>query len=60
LVNSKPDFIELVFFFQIPEEEEVLTDDECFIASLLSHFLEVYQFNTHEVAQVEPFAKQKL
>jgi hypothetical protein len=47
-------------FFQILEEEEVLTDDECFIASLLSHFLEVYQFNTHEVAQVEPFAKQKL
>ena len=35
-----------------PEEPEVFTEDEIYIAKLLCHFLELMQFNSHEVAQV--------
>ena len=34
------------------EETEVFTEDEIYIATLLCHFLELMQFNSHEVAQV--------
>ena len=34
------------------EEPEVFTEDEIYIATLLCHFLELMQFNSHEVAQV--------
>ena len=34
------------------EEIEVFTEDEIYIATLLCHFLELMQFNSHEVAQV--------
>ena len=34
------------------EEAEVMTEDEIYIATLLCHFLELMQFNSHEVAQV--------
>ena len=36
-----------------PEEEDVLSDEEVYIAELLYHFLEVMQFNAHDVAQVQ-------
>lgn len=36
----------------IDPDGDDLSDVECFIGSLLNHFLEVLQFNTHEVAQV--------
>jgi tetratricopeptide (TPR) repeat protein len=39
-------------YFGPEAQDEVLTDDECFVASILCHFLEVNQFNAHEVAQV--------
>ena len=35
-----------------PDETEVFTGDELYIAELLFHFLELMQFNSHEVAQV--------
>ena len=35
-----------------PDEPEVFTEDEIYIAKLLCHFLELMQFNSHEVAQV--------
>ena len=38
---------------------DTLTEDEAFIGSLLIHFLEVLQFNAHEVAQFEMVAKDK-
>jgi hypothetical protein len=34
------------------EEPEVFTEDEIYISTLLCHFLELMQFNAHEVAQV--------
>ena len=34
------------------EETEIFTEDEIYIATLLCHFLELMQFNSHEVAQV--------
>ena len=39
-------------YFGENAKEDVLTDDECFVGTVLSHFLEVNQFNAHEVAQV--------
>ncbi len=36
----------------IDPENDNLSEDELFIGSLLNHFLEVLQFNSHEVAQV--------
>ena len=38
-------------------EADVLSDDEAFIGCLLFHFLEVLQFNAHEVAQFEMIAR---
>ena len=35
-----------------PEEPETFTEDEIYISTLLCHFLELMQFNSHEVAQV--------
>ena len=35
----------------------MLSDDEAFIGTLLFHFLEVLQFNAHEVAQFEMIAR---
>ena len=34
------------------EEEDTVSDDEVYIGDLLCHFLELMQFNSHEVAQV--------
>ena len=34
------------------EEPEVFSETEIYIAGLLCHFLELMQFNSHEVAQV--------
>ena len=39
------------------QENDVLSDDEAFIGGLLFHFLEVLQFNAHEVAQFEMIAR---
>ena len=39
------------------EDTDVLSDDEAFIGTLLFHFLEVLQFNAHEVAQFEMIAR---
>ena len=39
-------------YFGPDSTDDVLTDDECFVGTVLSHFLEVNQFNAHEVAQV--------
>ena len=36
-----------------------LSEDELFIGHLLNHFLEVLQFNSHEVAQFEMIAKNR-
>ena len=36
----------------ISPENDSLTDDELYIGTLLNHFLEIMQFNAHEVAQV--------
>ncbi len=36
----------------ISPENDSLSDDELYIGTLLNHFLEVMQFNSHEVAQV--------
>ena len=33
--------------------DDSLTEDEAYIGSLLVHFLEVLQFNSHEVAEYE-------
>lgn len=41
------------------EDTDVLSDDEAFIGTLLFHFLEVLQFNAHEVAQFEMLARDK-
>lgn len=41
------------------DEDDQLSDDEIYICTLLSHFLEVYQFNTHEVAQYEMIAHNR-
>ena len=38
-----------------PDEPEVFTEDEIYIAKLLCHFLELMQFNSHEVAQVRVY-----
>ncbi|CAB4058311.1 unnamed protein product [Lepeophtheirus salmonis] len=46
-----------VDFSSIPED--ILTEDEQYIGTLLVHFLEVYQFNAHEIAQFEMVAKDK-
>ncbi len=35
-------------------------DDEIMVTVLLNHFLEVLQFNSHEVAQFEMLAKNKV
>ena len=40
------------FFAGEDAKDEILTEDECYIGTILSHFLEVNQFNAHEVAQV--------
>ena len=42
-----------------PDCTEPMNEDELFIARLLNHFLEVLQFNSHEVAQFEMIAKNK-
>ena len=39
-------------YFGPDTKDDVLTDDECYIGFVLNHFLEVNQFNAHEVAQV--------
>ena len=39
------------------EDTDVLSDDEAYIGTLLFHFLEVLQFNAHEVAQFEMIAR---
>ena len=39
-------------YFGPDATDDVLTDDECYIGFVLNHFLEVNQFNAHEVAQV--------
>lgn len=40
-------------------DDDVLTEDECYIGVLLVHFLEVNQFNAHEVAQFEMIARNR-
>ncbi len=42
-----------------PDCADPLTEDELFVSTLLYHFLEVLQFNSHEVAQFEMAAKNK-
>ena len=42
------------------EETEVFTEDEIYIATLLCHFLELMQFNSHEVAQVTTNTQRSL
>ena len=37
------------------EEPETFNEDEIYICTLLCHFLELMQFNSHEVAQVNCF-----
>ena len=39
-------------YFGPDANDEIMTDDECYIGFVLNHFLEVNQFNAHEVAQV--------
>ena len=39
-------------YFGPDADDEIMTDDECYIGFVLNHFLEVNQFNAHEVAQV--------
>jgi len=46
-------------YFGDDAKDEVLTEDECFVGTILSHFLEVNQFNAHEVAQFEMVARNK-
>ena len=41
-------------------DEDVLTEDERYIGTLLSHFLELMQFNSHEVAQVKNVVSESL
>lgn len=46
-------------YFGPDANDDVVTDDECYVGSILSHFLEVNQFNAHEVAQFEMIARNK-
>eukprot|EP00095_Tigriopus_kingsejongensis_P008472 maker-scaffold18_size714446-snap-gene-3.28 protein:Tk08472 transcript:maker-scaffold18_size714446-snap-gene-3.28-mRNA-1 annotation:"set and mynd domain-containing" len=41
-----------------PDHDE-LSEDELFIGTILNHFLEVLQFNAHEVAQFEMITKNR-
>ena len=43
-------------YFPEPPQEQ-LTEDEVFIGTLLMHFMELLQFNAHEVAQFEQPSK---
>ncbi len=40
-------------YFGPDAKEGILTEDECFVGTILCQFLEVNQFNAHEVAQVK-------
>ena len=46
-------------YFGPDADEDVLTEDECYIGTVLNHFLEVNQFNAHEVAQFEMIARNR-
>jgi len=46
-------------YFGPDTKDDVLTDDECYIGFVLNHFLEVNQFNAHEVAQFEMIARNR-
>ena len=43
-------------YFPEPAQDQ-LTEDELFIGGLLMHFMELLQFNAHEVAQFEQQSK---
>ena len=43
-------------YFPEPAQDQ-LTEDEVFIGGLLMHFMELLQFNAHEVAQFEQQSK---
>ena len=43
-------------YFPEPAQDQ-LTEDEVFIGTLLMHFMELLQFNAHEVAQFEQQSK---
>ena len=47
-------------YFGPDAKDELLTEDECYVGTILNHFLEVNQFNAHEVAQVQLFNYSKI
>jgi len=44
-------------YFGPDAKDDVLTEDECFVGTILNHFLEAGQFNAHEVAQFEMISR---
>ena len=44
-------------YFGPDAKDDILTEDECFVGTILNHFLEAGQFNAHEVAQFEMISR---